>query len=302
MAGSLRATLTSFGLAVLLTGCASSGASTAPSSPPSTPASSTSSAPEWNLLAIGDSLAQASSCDGCTDYVTLFARKVEKAAGVPVRVENRAAVQLSNVPAGQVTSLYADILTDESLREAIRHADIIVISIGFNDTPWGRLDDPCNAAPNFPVVHWSKLSRACISRVVWDYKYTLDQILTEIDKLRGCGAAPGVPPCSQRGHEDTLLRIVTVYNSAIGDKVDPGWNSPEAIPPTVLGNDLMVHAQCEVTRFHGGRCADVYHVFNGPHGRRAAGSYLADFTHLSQRGHDAAAAALISLGLRPLRP
>jgi lysophospholipase L1-like esterase len=288
---------------MLLGACTSAGASTTKpgSSAGSTPASSGASATGWNLLAIGDSIAHPSSCDGCTDFVTLFAREIEKATGVRVRVENRAAVELSNVPGGSVTSLHADILTDQSLREAIRQADIIVISIGFNDTPWGRLDDPCDAAPNFPVVHWSKLSRSCISRVVSEYKYTLDQILTEIDQLRGCGAAPGVPPCSQRGHKDTMLRIVTVYNATIGDAVDPGWDSPTAVAPTVLGNNEMVHAQCEVIRFHGGRCADVYHLFNGPRGRKAAGSYLADFTHLSQRGHDAVAEALITLGLSPLR-
>ena len=200
---------------------------------------------------------------------------------------------------GEAVSL--QILTDSPLRRKIANADIIVISIGFNDTPWNRLDDPCNAAPRFPVVHWSKLSAGCIDRDASDYKHALDQILTQIDRLRGCGEMPGVPPCSRRGGSDTLLRVVTVYNSTIGDTVDPGWNSPQAIAPTVRGNDLMVNAQCEVVGFHGGRCADIYHIMNGPHGRHSAQAYLlGDCTHLNQRGHNAATAALIKLGLAPL--
>ena len=54
-----------------------------------------------------------------------------------------------------------------------------------------RLDDPCNAAPHYPVVQWAKLTPGCIDRVVAVYKHTLDQILTQIDLLRGCGEMPG---------------------------------------------------------------------------------------------------------------
>jgi hypothetical protein len=262
----------------------------------------TSSRPAWHLLALGDSLGRPDGCPGCTGYVDLYARAIAKQSGVSVNVENAEAIQLSNVPAVDASALLAQVLTDSPLRRKIANADIIVISIGFNDTPWNRLDDPCNAAPRFPVVHWSKLSAGCIDRVVSDYKHTLDQILTQIDVLRGCGEMPGVPPCSQRGSRDTLLRVVTVYNSTIGDTVDPGWNSPQAIAPTVRGNDLMVNAQCEVAGFHGGRCADIYHIMNGPNGRHSAQAYLlGDCTHLNQRGHNAAAAALIKLGLAPLR-
>ncbi len=149
----------------------------------------------------------------------------------------------------------------------------------------------------------AELDAGCIDRVVADYKHTLDQILTQIDRLRGCGEVPGVPPCSERGQSDTLLRIVTVYNSTIGDNVDPSWNSPLAIAPTVRANNLMVHAQCEVIRIHGGRCADIYRVMNGPDGSRPAAAYLDSqgYTELNQLGHKAAAAALIKLGLAPLR-
>lgn len=255
------------------------------------------------MVALGDSLSRPNDCAGCTGYVDLYAGAITRRSGVAVNVQDDQAIQLSNVPAVDASALLAQILTDGSVRHDVANADIIVISIGFNDTPWNRLDDPCNAAPQYPVVQWAKLTPGCIDRVVADYKHTLDQILTQIDRLRGCGEMPGAPPCSQRGHKDTVLRIVTVYNSTIGDTVDPGWNSPRAIAPTVRGNDLMVHAQCEVVRFHGGRCADIYHIMNGPKGNRPAAAYLDSqgYTELNQRGHNAAAAALINLGLAPLR-
>ena len=256
----------------------------------------------WNLVVLGDSTNRPDNCGGCVGYIGDYARAIQRQTGMTVNVQNDSAIQLSNVPAVDAGALLAQVLTSAAVRHDIANADIIVLSIGFNDSPWGRLDDPCNAAPRFPVVHWSRITTACTDRVVAEYKRTLDQILTQIDTLRGCGEMPGVPPCSERGRRDTLIRIVTVYNATIGDTVDPGWNSPAAVAPTIRGNDMMVHAQCEVVGFHGGRCADIYHVLNGPRANRPAGAYLAqDYTHLNRRGHAAAAAALITLGLAPLR-
>jgi hypothetical protein len=140
--------------------------------------------------------------------------------------------------------------------------------------------------------------------VTSQYKQTLDEILTEIAKLRGCSEYPGVPPCSERGGNDTLVRVVTTYNPAIGDTIDPGWGSSEAAATTTLGTNLLVRAECEVARFHGGRCADVYHAMNGPQGTDAPGRYLvtdqAGYPHLNQRGHRLVADRLFALGLAPL--
>jgi lysophospholipase L1-like esterase len=256
-----------------------------------------------HLVALGDSTARPSSCPGCTDFVDLYARAVEKATGKHVEVDNRAAIELSNLPPIQATQVLAHLYTDDSLRRALTAADIILINVGFNDTPWARFDDPCEAAPGFPIVRWHHISDQCIQRVTGEYKQTLDEILTEIDELRGCGAQPGVPPCSQRGQKDTLLRVVTVYNTTIGDTVDPHWNSPQAARTSRRANDLMVRAQCEVTRFHGGRCADVYHAVTGPSGMRVPEPYLvSDQTHLNQKGHRLVARTLANLGYSPLMP
>jgi hypothetical protein len=257
----------------------------------------------WNMVVLGDSSNRPDECDGCDGYINDYAEAIQRQAKTTVNIHNDSAIELSNLPAGDASALLAQVLADASVREDVRSADIIVISVGFNDTPWNRLDDPCNAAPDYPVVHWSKISTACTDRVVAEYKHTLDQILTQIDTLRGCGEMPGSPRCSKRGGKDTVIRVVTVYNSTIGDNVDPGWNFPAAVPPTIRGNDMMVHAQCEVAGFHGGRCADIYHVLNGPNGNKPATAYLdgQGYTHLNELGHKTAAAALIKLGLAPLR-
>jgi lysophospholipase L1-like esterase len=254
------------------------------------------------LVALGDSIPRANNCTGCTDYVTLYARALAKAMHRPVDVDNRSAVELSNVPAVGAAELYAKLLTDPSLRKAVAQSDVVLVGIGFNDTPWNRLDDPCNAAPRYPVVAWTKITPSCITRVTADFKQTLDEIMTQIDYLHGCGEMPGVPPCSQRGAKDSLLRVTTVFNSTIGDTVDPSWSSPAAVGPTVNANALFTSAACEVAHFHGGRCADLLHAFNGPTGRAPARRYLGgDYTHLNQRGHTLAATVLARLGYAPLR-
>ena len=59
--------------------------------------------PGWSLVAIGDGLAHASSCEGCTDFVQLYGDAITEATGMPVEVDNRTDIQFSNVPAVQAT-------------------------------------------------------------------------------------------------------------------------------------------------------------------------------------------------------
>ena len=64
-----------------------------------------------------------------------------------------------------------------------------------------------------------------------------------------------------------MLRVTTVYNSVIGDLVDPTWNSPAAVKPSTYAVDQMAEAQCEVAEAHDGLCADTYRQ---PHRRHAS--------------------------------
>jgi lysophospholipase L1-like esterase len=261
--------------------------------------STTAAEPHWTLVAIGDSLAHPSSCDGCTDFVQLYGEAITEATGMQVEVDNRTAVQFSNVPAVQATQLLNDLLTDQSMRDAIAGADIVLVNVGFNDTPWNRLDNPCGAS-NYTstVIRWNEITPACTARVVGEYKQTLDEIFTEIDELRGCWTPKGEPTtCSERGGKDTALRLATVYNDWIGYDDTP----TAALAPSELADEMFVDAQCWVVVMHGGRCADLFHVLNGPKGTQDAGPYLVqDHTHLNQKGHQRVADALIALGLSPL--
>ena len=82
----------------------------------------------------------------------------------------------------------------------------------------------------------------------------------------------------------------------------------DAVVILVAQNDLaynvqqMVAVQCRLAEPHGGACADVYRILNGPDGRRSAQRFLnpADATHLAQAGHDAVAEAIVDLGFEPL--
>jgi lysophospholipase L1-like esterase len=262
-------------------------------------ASAPAAEPGWRLVAIGDSLAQATACDGCRDFVQLYGQAITDATGVPVDVDERTAVQFSNLPAVEATQLLNDLLTDQSLRNAIADADIILINVGFNDTPWNRLDNPCGAS-NYTatVIRWNEVTPACTARVASEYKRTLDEIFTQIDELRGCWRPKGEPTtCGQRGGDDTVLRLTTVYNDWIGYD----GTSKAALAPSELADEVFVDAQCWVVVMHGGQCADLFHLLNGPNGTRDAGPYLVDdHTHLNQRGHQRVADALITLGLSPL--
>jgi lysophospholipase L1-like esterase len=267
------------------------------------PSASAEAAPGWRLVAIGDSLAR-TTCGGCANFVDLYAKAITEETGVAVQVDNRSAIHLSKLPPIQVDVLRDQILTDPSLRAAIADADIIVVDVGFNDTPWNRYDNPCEASDTTAtVVQWDKITAECIARVTHETKRTLDEIFTQIDNLRGCARPPdpNEPPnfCSLAGGSDTVLRLVTVYNDWIGWVDAP----PEATEPSALADRAIADAQCWVVEVHGGLCVDAYALLNGPSGTEDAGPYLAeDHTHLDLPGHQRIAEALAALGVDPLTP
>ena len=94
-----------------------------------------------------------------------------------------------------------------------------------------------------------------------------------------------------------MLRLATVYDDWVGY---PG--APTVEPVTAQVNHRWVDAQCWVVRMHGGECADVYHVLNGPDGSSDAAGFLEeDHTRLNPQGLQLVADELARLGYRPLR-
>lgn len=267
-------------------------------------AASAAAAGHLSLVAIGDSMTQgeAASCPGCTDFVDLYGKALGAATGMAVDVDNRSPIELSALPPVEATQLLNDILTDPSLRSALAHADVIVVNVGFNDTPWNRFDDPCGASnQTATVVDWRRITPACIERVAGDYKQTLDEILTQVNELRGCARPPDLPPdfCATAGRKNTLLRLTTLYDDWIGEADTPA----AALEPTEEADRAFVAAQCWVVREHGGDCADVYHALNGKDGAHDAAPFLVqDHTHFNQAGHQRIADLLAQLGFAPFAP
>jgi lysophospholipase L1-like esterase len=235
-----------------------------------------------SLVFLGDSIAVGDTCEGCTLFSDQLAETMGQQLGAEVTTQNLA------VDGAEVADLLKVVRTDQTVRTAVAGADAVVVTIGLNDLAFNRLDDPCGAAPNYPVIRWEKVTHGCVDKATLQYRRSLDTVLGAIQKLR-----EGKP---------SMLRVTTVYNSVIGDLVDPTWNSPAAIEPSVFAVNQMAKVQCEVARMHEGSCADTYHALNGKDGRRSAQSLLnsVDATHLAQAGEDAFAHALLAAGFSPL--
>lgn len=206
-----------------------------------------------------------------------------EALEVDVETENLA------VPGAEVADLLMLVRNDSTVKESIADADAILITIGWNDLAFARLDDPCGVAPHFPKIEWGSITHDCVDAATAEYRRDLDSVLSEIDALRST--------------RPTMLRVTTVYNAVLEDKVDPTWNSPAAIEPSTYAVEQMVDAQCEIVEEHDGACADTYHALNGKDGTDSAQPFLnpADATHLAQSGEDAFARAIVALGFSPLQ-
>ena len=234
------------------------------------------------IVGLGDSIMTAHGCDGCALYLDQYAAGLSQPLGPEVVAQNL------GLPGAEVAQTLQQVRESPTVRDAVAHADGVVITIGINDLPFNRRDDPCGVAPQYPVIDWAGVTHECTDLVVAEYGRDLDAVLSEIQSLRA--DAP------------TLVRVTTVYDSVIGDTVDPGWDAPEAIEPAVYAVDGFYRAACDAAAAHGARCVDTYHALNGATGRDPAGPFLAaDSTHLAQAGHDTFAEVLLAAGAAPLR-
>jgi lysophospholipase L1-like esterase len=240
------------------------------------PASAGASAATKHLtyVALGDSLLYAleTDCNACTSAAVTYGARASSDLGIPVEVHN---LTMHN---GLTSAVLLDYLrrgasigrAGEDLRKAVAAADIVSVTIGFNDS----------TMPDAKRLEaFSK-----------EYRRTLDAILTEIDELRA-----GKP---------TAVRVTEIYNNGIGSTPDvdpdgPGTGVAVWKPITEAQNQVV----CAVAKGHRAVCVDIYHAFNGPDGLSspAAAGYLGpDQVHPSQRGQDVIAAAMVKVGYAPL--
>jgi lysophospholipase L1-like esterase len=267
-------------LAILLGGCA-------PAPPPVRLATETSipSLTPWSFVAVGDSIAYNSSmvCPGCSGFVDRYADAIFEATGHPVEVRNLSQPML------QVDALLEELKTDASRRDALANADIIIVSIAFNDTPWLRSDDPCDG-PNGNKPDWSKYNSTCAAAAAEIFRPKFESVYAQIVALR-----EGKP---------TIFRTINRYNDWIGWIGETGeTNPPEATNATRVVLDAWSAMVCETAQDNGFTCADIYHTFNGAAGLTPSGDLLGkDYTHPSDKGNEIIARVLTDLGYSPLVP
>jgi lysophospholipase L1-like esterase len=128
-----------------------------------------------------------------------------------------------------------------------------------------------------------RLDAACAKATAPVYGRNLEAILKSIKVLR-----TGKP---------TILRVTNDYNDMIGEPTVPKFFYAASKP----FYDVYSALTCRLARKHEAVCIDTYHAFNGPNGRRDAGSLLADdHTHPSAKGHRLIAQLLERAGYQPL--
>jgi lysophospholipase L1-like esterase len=226
-------------------------------------------------VALGDSLLYAleTDCNSCTSAAVTYGARASADLGIPVEVHNLTMHNGLTSP-GLLDDLRRGARlgrAGEDVRTAVAAADIVSVTIGFNDSTMADANR---------LEAFSK-----------EYRRTLDAILTEIDDLRG-----GRP---------TAVRVTEIYNNGIGPTPDldpdgPGTGVAVWKPITEAQNEVV----CTVAKAHEAICVDIYHAFNGPDGLAspAAAGYLGpDQVHPSQRGQDVIAAAMVKSGYAPLR-
>jgi lysophospholipase L1-like esterase len=188
----------------------------------------------------------------------------------------------------QIDGLLDELGTDQVRRTALAGADIIVVSIGFNDIGWIRLDDTCDGpTPETDPMDWTKYTAACGTSSAAALRPKLEKIYAAIAALRA--------------GKSTIFRTTNRYNDAIA----ASWSAGQG--DAVTGSRAVVEAwnamACKAAQEHGFVCADIYHALNGPDGTKALGAFVgADETHPSDKGNEAIATVLAGAGYTPLAP
>ena len=249
------------------------GASAAP--PSETP--TVSGAADLVVTVIGDSIPYGrEDCGGCPTFVTLLAERFAAATGM-----SAVAMNLSSHDNLTGARLVERLRDAPNYREPVADADVVVVSIGHNDTPWNATDDDCDA--DAAEFEWALYAGECVTALAARHGAELDEILIEIKSLRG-----GKP---------TAIRILADYNDVIGFDQAPR----EAVEPSIEVLDAFFTTTCDAAGRNDVTCIDVYHAFNGPDGRAAAGGLLAtDYTHPSAAGHERIAELLFDARLPEL--
>ena len=277
-----RVSLATLSLALIVAACAGSAGSTASATPTtvvSAPpaASATASADPLRLVILGDSIAVPEvGCGECIGFDEQYAAHLETQTARPVDLRNEA------VPGDRIQSLKSLLETNTAVQGEIAKADIVVVSIGYNNGPPWDPDDPCHVplverdADLIPAI--LAMTPECITETIDMYRGELDAVYGRIEAL-----AAGRPQV-----RITFGVFDNIRDNPGGDGTLP-LVSPENMQPALelfaSISDQWNAMDCGVATAHGFVCADLRHAFNGPDGNGSVGPYTApDWVHPNEAG------------------
>lgn len=274
-------------LALVLAACSSATPSTEESTAHESAAPSEAAGPL--LVAIGDSIPfnAPGDCPGCTGFVDSYAEALTAEVGQPVTASNR-----SRHDGARTVDILGQLESDQGLRDELAAADVIVMSVGFNDQPpFEDTHEGCPPAVNEEtslqdaVQAGADTSQACVDSVVAIIREQLAEVFGHLREV-----AP-----------DAEIASLSAYDSW------RGWPELDAMDPATVDSlyaaetywfQQFTAAQCEEAEAAGAACIDVYHAFNGSDGTEPATELMAaDHTHPSQAGNDVIRDLLVDAGL-----
>jgi lysophospholipase L1-like esterase len=234
--------------------------------------------PEFLIVALGDSIPYnlADDCPGCIGFVDLYTDALAPQVGGEAGNSNR-----SRHDGAQTADVLEQLLSDQALLDDLAVADVIVMSLGFNDQPPFADEHPGCPEPisdTDSALDAARLgaatSKACIDNVV---PVIRDQMAQVLQLIRA--QAPDAP-----------IAMLTAYDTWRGwsalDPVDKSTRTKLYEAETYWLHEWR-DAMCAEAEAANATCIDVYSAFNGADGTDPPGDFVsADYTHPSQAGND----------------
>jgi lysophospholipase L1-like esterase len=241
------------------------------------------------LVALGDSIPYNSSddCPGCTGFVDSYGAALEAELGASVEIINE-----SRHDGARTVDILEQLEDDEDQLADLAAADVIVMSVGFNDQP--PFADAYDGCPE--PIRDSDLIGAVVERGA---EVTTGCIDTAVEGLRTRIAEVFATVRAQAG--GAAIAALTPYDAWLGwDYLE---SHDEATRTALLEAErYWFHAWreaiCEEAEAVSAVCIDVYTAFNGADGTQPANDLLAaDYTHPSQEGNDVIRDLLVAANL-----
>ena len=226
-----------------------------------------SASPALHVVGLGDSYMSAQNAKG-QSFMDVYVAGLEQ--------QLRRSVELTLIAGGDETTakLRDQLASDDSARDAVAKADVIVISVGGNDSDPFAVYPKGTCAPKQPLPD-------CLAAYSPMLPDNYEAILTSIEALRA-----GKP---------TAIRVTSMDDPFVGWTEAPTKTFARDFFAQVA--EAQTQAVFEIAQRHGAKTVDYLHLFSGPDGLRDPGPYLADdHAHPGDVGIEAIADLLKDLG------